>query len=331
MNIYKTPIIYAYSDNNPKYKGLLKVGYTTGDVRCRVAQQYPVLRPDGQSPYQIVVEATALKDDGSAFTDTEVHYVLEQMGLTRCCGEWFKCTAEDVRNAIRRVQSGKIDSQQKPIEIFTHTEAKNILDGLPCVISKDDLIKQINMAGYDNAKLNDLIRNGYISKINNDWLSICQIIKTTEPDLLYLANSTCKHSVVTGLYVLNEEGIIDNPTKNITVFTEQKHNVIYTKYGNIFWHVAPKSTLTIEIETCCSKEGHLYNRATPEKALIDILWLNRTQIKNIHEAYEYYNNIGINREEAASLNVGKLDMIVCSYQNNTLRRNYVWLSCYLKQ
>jgi len=32
------PMIYAYEEDNPKYKGLLKVGYTTTSVEQRVAQ-----------------------------------------------------------------------------------------------------------------------------------------------------------------------------------------------------------------------------------------------------------------------------------------------------
>ena len=44
------PMIYAYEDTNPQYKGLLKVGYTAIDVDKRVAQQYPTKRPDGSVP-----------------------------------------------------------------------------------------------------------------------------------------------------------------------------------------------------------------------------------------------------------------------------------------
>ena len=33
------PMIYAYEDTNPQYKGLLKVGYPSVDVDTRVAQQ----------------------------------------------------------------------------------------------------------------------------------------------------------------------------------------------------------------------------------------------------------------------------------------------------
>ena len=40
------PMIYAYSESNPLYKGLLKVGYTKKDVEKRVGKQYPTLPPD---------------------------------------------------------------------------------------------------------------------------------------------------------------------------------------------------------------------------------------------------------------------------------------------
>ena len=52
------PMIYAYEENNPNYKGLLKVGYTKSDVERRVAQQYPTLRPGGV-PYKIVFKESA--------------------------------------------------------------------------------------------------------------------------------------------------------------------------------------------------------------------------------------------------------------------------------
>ena len=55
------PKIYAYADTNPQYSGLLKVGYTTVDVKTRVAQQYPILKP-GDPPYRIVLEESAMRN-----------------------------------------------------------------------------------------------------------------------------------------------------------------------------------------------------------------------------------------------------------------------------
>ena len=65
------PMIYAYEDTNPQYKGLLKIGFTSIDVDKRVAQQYPTKRPDGSVPYRIVYRENAMHADGSSFTDHE--------------------------------------------------------------------------------------------------------------------------------------------------------------------------------------------------------------------------------------------------------------------
>lgn len=99
------PMIYAYEDTNPQYKGLLKVGYTTVDVDRRVAQQYPTKRPDGSVPYRIVLRESAMYPDGSCFNDHDVHRVLERKGLQRVGGEWFRCTVQEVLAAIVAVRS----------------------------------------------------------------------------------------------------------------------------------------------------------------------------------------------------------------------------------
>ena len=92
---FATPKIYAYEDTNPQYKGLLKIGYTTVSVKDRVAQQYPTLRP-GALPYKIVLEESAMKNDGSSFLDHHVHRHLRKKGFLNPNGEWFKCSVKDV-------------------------------------------------------------------------------------------------------------------------------------------------------------------------------------------------------------------------------------------
>ncbi len=72
------PRIYAYSDSHPQYKGLLKVGYTEKEVEKRVGQQYPTKRPDGMLPYQIVLTESAMRNDGTCFTDHDIHPLLRQ-------------------------------------------------------------------------------------------------------------------------------------------------------------------------------------------------------------------------------------------------------------
>jgi hypothetical protein len=106
-----TPSIYAYEEpGNAELAGFLKIGFTNGDVRKRIAQQYPTARP-GKPPYKIVLEESAMKNDGSSFTDHDVHRLLRKRGfanpksLNRSKTEWFKCAVDDVKAAIIAIRS----------------------------------------------------------------------------------------------------------------------------------------------------------------------------------------------------------------------------------
>ena len=85
------PKIYGYTDKT--YPGLIKVGYTTIGVKDRVKQQYPTKRPD--IPYKIILEESAIREDGTTFIDEDVHYILRSKGFPNPAGEWFKCTIND--------------------------------------------------------------------------------------------------------------------------------------------------------------------------------------------------------------------------------------------
>lgn len=106
------PMIYAYEDTNPQYRGLLKVGYTSVDVATRVAQQYPTLRPSA-SPYRIVVSESAMRQDGSSFLDYEVHQYLRRRGFANPAGEWFRCSAQDVKAAIIAVTTRQENEESR--------------------------------------------------------------------------------------------------------------------------------------------------------------------------------------------------------------------------
>ena len=100
-----TPQIYAYSD--ARYPGQLKVGYTSRDVRERIAEQYPIKTPDEKLPYTIEYQESSVREDGTAFTDIPVHHWLVRQGFENTGGEWFRCTVNDVRAAIYALKSGE--------------------------------------------------------------------------------------------------------------------------------------------------------------------------------------------------------------------------------
>jgi len=59
-----TPTIYAFPVKDPDHVGLLKIGYTEGSAKARIAQQFP----GGFDGYDIKLIELAMRPDGSSFT-----------------------------------------------------------------------------------------------------------------------------------------------------------------------------------------------------------------------------------------------------------------------
>ena len=121
------PMIYAYEDTNPQYKGLLKIGYTCKDVQARVAQQYPTLRP-GSLPYRIVFEGNAMRNDGSSFTDRDIHRYLRKQGFYNPKGEWFQCSKRDVKAAVLALKERIINEEQRTETFSMRPEQKQAVE-----------------------------------------------------------------------------------------------------------------------------------------------------------------------------------------------------------
>ena len=109
------PKIYAYVYKGvASHMGYIKVGYTERDVELRVKEQ----NSEGRVPYRILGSWSAMRNDGTAFTDHDVHAVLKSMGKTQLNdgkdkNEWFKCSIEDVKAAIIAVQTGKTNVERR--------------------------------------------------------------------------------------------------------------------------------------------------------------------------------------------------------------------------
>ena len=68
------PTIYAYEFVGvASHQGYIKVGYTERDVESRVKEQVHT----AAVPYRILGQWSAMKNDGSCFTDHDVHAVLK--------------------------------------------------------------------------------------------------------------------------------------------------------------------------------------------------------------------------------------------------------------
>jgi len=101
------PKIYAYEVRDKEYVGLLKIGYTAKQtVEERVSQQFNI-KNAGTPLYKIVLQESAIKNDGSYFTDKDIHKLLRQRGIkNHNNSEWFACNIKMLRSALISVKEG---------------------------------------------------------------------------------------------------------------------------------------------------------------------------------------------------------------------------------
>jgi len=113
------PTIYAYRIIGAKNRvGLLKVGFTSRDARTRVGEQ---LKTSGLD-YEIVLEKSAMRPDGSSFDDHAVHKQLKDDGIMNEELEWFRCDVDDVESAIIAVRDGLQTSRDRTLDFKMRPE-----------------------------------------------------------------------------------------------------------------------------------------------------------------------------------------------------------------
>jgi hypothetical protein len=118
------PRIYAYTDS--RFEGCLKVGYTTKLSAERVAEQYPVKLPN--QSYKIELDEIAMREDGSLFTDHDVHRVLIRKKVERINGEWFKCDLAAVQAAILEIKTGRLNEDNRTLSFGLRPEQAAAVD-----------------------------------------------------------------------------------------------------------------------------------------------------------------------------------------------------------
>ena len=100
--------------------GLIKIGQTTRGADLRIGEQVnPVKMPTPTEFETLLVEA-AITEDGRVFSDKEVHAALADAGFHKVDGtnEWFECTKDEVRAAIRAVRNGESLPSVRPVFDF---------------------------------------------------------------------------------------------------------------------------------------------------------------------------------------------------------------------
>ena len=120
-----TPTIYAYSlPNDTSRKGQLKIGDTNRTAQQRIKEQIGAAR----SLFKIVLEESAMRNDGSNFRDYQIHHYLRKKGFKNPDGEWFICKKEDVQAALIAIKSGEENIEDRSHNFSMRPEQKEAVE-----------------------------------------------------------------------------------------------------------------------------------------------------------------------------------------------------------
>lgn len=98
------PRIYAYTIEDKAHADLLKIGQTTRDVKQRVAEQ---VKTAAIKNYRVEIDESAVRQDGSIFSDHEVRAALVKKGFANAELEWMRCSVKDVKTVLTELRTGQ--------------------------------------------------------------------------------------------------------------------------------------------------------------------------------------------------------------------------------
>jgi len=119
------PTIYAYElVGVATHNGLLKIGFTDRNAQQRIKEQLGT----AAIQYKIVFEESAMKRDGSSFTDHDVHRLLRDWKVVNASGEWYKCTLNDLRRAIHQIKTGEKTEENRVLTFGMRPEQQEAVN-----------------------------------------------------------------------------------------------------------------------------------------------------------------------------------------------------------
>lgn len=103
------PTIYGYTlPDVADHNGYIKIGYTDReDTETRIKEQLHT----AAIPFRILFKESAMRSDGTCFTDKDIHRLLKHKGFRQLNegedhNEWFGCTEKDALDAIEEMRIG---------------------------------------------------------------------------------------------------------------------------------------------------------------------------------------------------------------------------------
>lgn len=103
------PTIYGYTlPTVADHNGYIKIGYTDReDTEARIKEQLHT----ATIPFKVLFKETAMRSDGTCFTDKDVHRLLKHKGFRQLNegedrNEWFYCSEKETLETIEEVRTG---------------------------------------------------------------------------------------------------------------------------------------------------------------------------------------------------------------------------------
>lgn len=125
------PTIYGYVLPDVKtHEGYIKIGYTDReDVNERIREQLHTAAVN----YKILFTESAMRSDGTCFTDHDVHRLLvkrgyQQLNYGEDKNEWYKCTKGQAISAIKQIRTGNRFEGNRSEDFSMRAEQKQAVE-----------------------------------------------------------------------------------------------------------------------------------------------------------------------------------------------------------
>ncbi len=125
------PTIYGYSlPGVADHDGYIKIGYTDReDVNDRIKEQLHA----AAIKYKLLFTESAMRSDGTCFTDHDVHALLKRKGFRQLNygedrNEWYNCSEKDALQAIKEIRYGQRFSGNRTQDFTMRDEQKTAVE-----------------------------------------------------------------------------------------------------------------------------------------------------------------------------------------------------------
>jgi len=198
---------------------------------------------------------------------------------------------------------------------MNYLKFKNKVQDLPIILSRDLLWLEENNQIFRN-QLNRWKQKKFVIKLKRGVYMLNVNDRKITPSRNFIANQLYVPSYVSLEYALNFYGLIPERTVDITSITTKKTMTIKNEIGSfIYQHVKPEAFRGFKMANDSS--GLTFFIAEPEKAVVDLLYLN---INNIPEGKKDYFEVYFRFQNVEELKTRRIIEMANLFKNRKLTR-----------